>query len=228
MSKRLPLTRIALLNDAFEGATTRGAYEAAIKRPTGKAGLAIMSEFWRSTVYVSCWHANNSESEAMWRLYCGDHEGIALCTTYERLDASLPANTYIGKVTYVGSTSERGLDTNVVTSIMHKRLAFEHEREVRVVVWEARGFLQSQGVVVEPLVNAAELFGAQVSVINRPKHFPLAGEGEVTQCLGTGPTNRLIAYVRAPISGPALIGSPCVQSEPFGPAHECERPLSVR
>src|SRR5258708_7274968 len=72
----LLLTRADLLADPFEGTITALA----------ESGSERLSSDWafedqrtritmRNQVYVSCWHADNSESEAMWRLYCGPREG---------------------------------------------------------------------------------------------------------------------------------------------------------
>jgi hypothetical protein len=42
------------------------------------------------TSYVSCWHENEAESEALWRLYCPPPSaGIAIRTTFEALKISL-------------------------------------------------------------------------------------------------------------------------------------------
>lgn len=56
----------------------------------------------RKSTFVSCWHANTGESEALWRLYCpAGSTGIAVQTTAERLRrmAAHPVN--------VGATGSR-------------------------------------------------------------------------------------------------------------------------
>jgi hypothetical protein len=149
MSEKLLLTRVNLLKDEFEGSITRGVYDAwKAANPINAKQLAAFRPLLRGMVYVSCWHANNAESEAMWRLYCGDREGIALRTSYERLDRALPRDAFIGKVTYVDYAEGGGMvnDANSLTPLMHKRAAFEHEREIRVLVW-ARGQAIAAGAV---------------------------------------------------------------------------------
>lgn len=87
---------------------------------------------------------NDSESEAMWLLYCGSKEGVAIRTTYEKLRISLSdPEMYIGLITY----KDYGKDGYLLYQLdpewppehgdyypfMHKRKAFEHEHEVRVI-----------------------------------------------------------------------------------------------
>lgn len=92
---------------------------------------------------VSCWHANSSESEAMWKLYSDSGKGVAITSTIGSLASSLrcgPDNEsinkiFIGRVRYI-DYSDAGLTPKdcVVdghTSPLLKRLSFKHEEEVR-------------------------------------------------------------------------------------------------
>src|SRR4028118_1989759 len=53
--------------------------------------------------YVSCWHENDGESEALWRLYCGTTPGIAVQTSFGRLLYALrdEPDIAVGRVEYV-------------------------------------------------------------------------------------------------------------------------------
>lgn len=96
MSNQLKLTRVELLDDEFEGSVTRGDYEAWRVNPDNAKTMARMRAEMKKMAYVSSWHANNAESEAMWRLYCGPREGVALRTSYEKLDRSIHPHAFIG------------------------------------------------------------------------------------------------------------------------------------
>jgi hypothetical protein len=103
----------------------------------------------RHSAYLSCWR-QGCESEAMWRLYCGPHEGIAMVTTFDKLKASLtdPA-ARLGAVRYLDYSRDTLPSDNAYEPIMHKRIAFEHEQEVRVVLImppEAAGHLGPPGL----------------------------------------------------------------------------------
>ena len=75
----------------------------------------------RRFVLVNCWHENEHESDAMWKLYSGNGEGIAIKTDFHSLKMSLVGkdNVYIGRVSYVdyGSTFIQENDTLVVSQI---------------------------------------------------------------------------------------------------------------
>ena len=90
----------------------------------------------RRFVLVNCWHENEYESDAMWKLYSGHGEGVAIKTDFSSLKKSLVGedSVYIGRVDYVdyGSTFIRENDT--AAPFMHKRKSFEHEREVRAII----------------------------------------------------------------------------------------------
>lgn len=48
--------------------------------------------------YVNCWHMNQRESAAMWKLYARSGDAIAVQSTYSRLHASLPDKADIRQV----------------------------------------------------------------------------------------------------------------------------------
>jgi hypothetical protein len=153
LRRELHLRRVDLLPDKFEGThpkLTRGLVLAQLTSPAPQgAGLdretaerlipdfvGPDSKFMRSTAYASCWRLGNRESEAMWRLYCGTSEGVALVLPYSRLRASLDdPTTYLGIVTYVDFETEVFSLRNMFNLVMHKRREFEHEDEARLVSW---------------------------------------------------------------------------------------------
>jgi len=99
--------------------------------------MKFMREF-RQRLYVNCWHMNEHESLAMWKLYTSMNDSICVQSTYRRLWDCLPTKgIHVGTVTYIDYDLERFEDGNVFNPIMHKRKSFSHEREVRAVAWEA-------------------------------------------------------------------------------------------
>jgi hypothetical protein len=72
-------------------------------RPEFRATAAKFNRALRDVTYVSCWMLREDESDAMWKLYCGNHQGVAIRTTYEKLAAAAASqpSMYLGKVTYV-------------------------------------------------------------------------------------------------------------------------------
>jgi hypothetical protein len=87
----------------------------------------------RSSTYVSCW-SQGPESEAMWRLYCEGHEGVAMVTTLGKLRASLAdSEVLISPIRYIDYHRESLPGRDYIQQLVHKRIAFVHEREVRVL-----------------------------------------------------------------------------------------------
>ena len=85
---------------------------------------------------VNCWHQSEQESDAMWKLYSGDKEGIAIKTDFQSLKMSLVGKetVYIGKVKYVDYNTTFIPENDPLAPLMHKRKSFEHEREVRAII----------------------------------------------------------------------------------------------
>lgn len=162
--KALYLSRGDLLGDAFEGSVplryhrqflsvivremqaqeadsmpgrVRQEDTAAIERWVAEKFRAHRLAFLCSE-YFSCWR-QGCESEAMWRLYCGPHEGVAMVTTFGKLKDSLtdPA-ARLGAVRYVDYSRDTLPSYNWLEPITHKRIAFQHEQEVRVVRWRKK------------------------------------------------------------------------------------------
>ncbi|MEO5655336.1 MAG: hypothetical protein ABIR00_05060 [Nitrosospira sp.] len=91
-------------------------------------------ELDRKKTFVNCWHENNYESEAMWKLYSSAaHHAISVKTTYEHLYQALGRNPRIaiGRVQYVDLNSDF---VNVNDAFWRKQKSFEHEREVRAIL----------------------------------------------------------------------------------------------
>jgi len=115
-------------------------HEEAVKN-SNKTGT-LHKELKRSFT-VNCWHINQGESDAMWRLYLKSNEGVAIQSTVQRLHQSLDGfgeEIYITKVRYIDFDKDvwfhRELyprkSYNIFTPIVHKRMAFAHESELRV------------------------------------------------------------------------------------------------
>jgi hypothetical protein len=95
----------------------------------------------REITFVNSWYCSEYESAAMWSLYLKTREGIAIRSSYNRLMESLSGyedfNVHIGMVKYIDydrDSIESG-NRNVLAPLMHKRKSFEHEKELRAVIW---------------------------------------------------------------------------------------------
>src|SRR5262249_40165311 len=87
----------------------------------------------RQCTYVSCWHLSTVESAAMWKQYVAHGEGIAVCTTVNRLHDALKHSEKtinVQSVQYVENHTWE-LPASIYSHLLRKLTSFEHESEVR-------------------------------------------------------------------------------------------------
>lgn len=146
----LYFARADKMEDTFEAALPKKFLDSLRARrmksnPTGditKDKLFQLFEKKHKEFYLNCWYMNEHESAAMWKLYCGQGEGIAICTSLKRLKRALkkaPHEIHAGIVNYIDYDNDHfkseGGYSNTLSTIVHKRKSFEHEREMRLVIW---------------------------------------------------------------------------------------------
>lgn len=100
------------------------------------AGRVQVMEKWKKKIYVSCWHMNDAESEALWRIYGGQGFGVSVKTTYERLGSALGSTYRIvgGMVKYLDEATELVDERTSLDCCFWKRRSFAHEAEFRAVI----------------------------------------------------------------------------------------------
>jgi len=98
--------------------------------------MSKFTEFIRQWTFINCWHMNEHESAAMWKLYAYSNEAVAIQSTYQRLFDCLPPKTHVGVVKYIDYDNDWLPEGNSFYPFLHKRLSFEHEKEIRAVVQE--------------------------------------------------------------------------------------------
>ncbi|MEY0878468.1 DUF2971 domain-containing protein [Providencia manganoxydans] len=104
----------------------------------------------KDSVYGQCWSLHN-ETDAMWRIYSQNKDGIKISTTPRKLLTALEncvpvyssVMCFIGAVSYL--TYNDILDkfksihlmstdgAGIAESLLYKRLEFEHEKEIRLI-----------------------------------------------------------------------------------------------
>jgi hypothetical protein len=143
-----------LLGDPYEGHYTRALIDgeaehirAMLRNPAiaelpnaeaqVRAAFDAMREFpkrIRAEMFVSCWHMNEEESWAMWKLYTSHDESICVRSTYQTLAEALPDVCYLGQIKYIDYRHDFFDPGNLLNYIIHKRKSFEHEHEARAVI----------------------------------------------------------------------------------------------
>jgi hypothetical protein len=146
-SRHNKLSHPSIWDDPFENLTLNG---------QGRYPDGTIREFGlRENVYGQCW-TQEMRSDAMWRIYCptdkdGNICGVRIRTTPRRLANSLSRAvgknatecTFIGKVDYWSDHNLEAVARSlfatgvspvaVAKSLLIKRKAFTHEKEVRII-----------------------------------------------------------------------------------------------
>ena len=155
-TESLFFTRADKFDDPFEGfipSEIRVSYEKSARRVAPNENIVKLlikvNEDSRKYVMCNCWHRNQVESMAMWDKYHMRNSGIAIKTTMRDLKSSLldSKDIFIGKVDYFYDKNYDFEYKNRLASsgsllnqkwtyfpYFHKRRAFEHEREVRMII----------------------------------------------------------------------------------------------
>jgi hypothetical protein len=153
--------------------TVPGRQEPASEEDVEKEAQRLLREFSegaeldRKRLFVSCWHANAGESEALWRLYCSPPSpGVAIQTRADYLlDAIGDAPIELGKVLYVDfRTGFAGVHERIFT----KRKSLNHEAEVRLVL---RKWTKDPGLGVSVPADLGRLITAVVPSPFAPTWF---------------------------------------------------------
>lgn len=149
--RKLPLVRVDLLGDRFEGSIPRVQAEDWLVEALGHVRPLLLdpdarqrerhvdeaSQLRRSLIrftHASCWRAGRTESAAMWKAYCGSQEGAAVRTTFGHLKRAVADEwTMVAPIHYLDFETERLPSHNLAYPLLCKRIEFSHEHEVRVL-----------------------------------------------------------------------------------------------
>ena len=143
--KRLFFVRGDGFEDKFEGSFTHTIKEA-IKESYRVNKIDYQYEDFkkqlRQNVYINCWHKNNNDSIAMWRLYGGSNNSVAILSSVFRLANVLrdhpfdqKAEIKIDKVTYTNHWKDPRINFNPYSRVFfYKVRAYDYEKEIRAVL----------------------------------------------------------------------------------------------
>lgn len=140
-SQALFFCRADLLGDPFEGsisAVTPPAFP-----PNFTAGPLTVHQIDLRQIarmmYVNCWHGGEFESEAMWRLYAREWDGISIKTVFSRFRSALVGNESVlaSTIQYRDYRTDAIPFGNGLLPYLHKRISFQHEQEVRALILHA-------------------------------------------------------------------------------------------
>lgn len=139
-NEALWFARADLLGDPHEGATGEFNRSSWVEMYGEQMAAGLSNIDWnamRMMFHITCWHMNERESAAMWGLYQTEGRGIAIKSTVGRLKEAVRSSSddiYMAAVRYVDYATEFVPEGNLFYRVIHKRLSFEHENELRMIV----------------------------------------------------------------------------------------------
>jgi hypothetical protein len=143
LGRSLFFSSLSRFEDPFEGVPPRAVIEAMRQRRDGRLpedshrldAWKNMIQLCRATVFASCWHVGDEESEAMWKLYGRFEDGLAIVTTLGSIKRAFENEDVTGAlVDYSGREFEAGTtDENLLQWATTKRPSYKHENEFRLL-----------------------------------------------------------------------------------------------
>lgn len=139
--KSLRLARADTFEDPYEGLFNDPTIEAITHitphapRPLDDAqNFTRRVEEDRLSTYVNCWHWNDKESAAMWKLYSNNDYCIAIVSDLRTLLPLLPKHVAFTFVNYIDWDKECFIEPHMSQApYFHKRQEFAHANEVRII-----------------------------------------------------------------------------------------------
>lgn len=142
LSRSLHFARLDSVEDPFESVPPPTVLEAARRERDPNAEAARRLDTWkrmislcRTSLCASCWHVDDEESEAMWKLYGRFEDGL-IVTTLKSIKAAFGNHEVTGGlVDYSGREFEAGTtEESLLQWATIKRPSYRHENELRLLV----------------------------------------------------------------------------------------------
>lgn len=146
-NREINFSRADQFDDPFEGSILSESielYEEAKQNPKYESLINIYLKMMpnaKMATYISCWHINDFESAALWKLYTNYYDGIAIVTDFNKLSQLFKDYKYqdthqivYGQVHYRDFNEESFIDGNTASPFFFKRNSFLHENEFRALL----------------------------------------------------------------------------------------------
>ena len=144
-TRALFLSRADMFEDHYEGAFSEGSLRDH-ERDWGTAlpeNLVAMTRWLPYRSFVSCWHASDVESVALWKIYAGCEGALAIQSTVAALQAIFPElitpegdliiYQAVRRVQYIDYRTEHPYINDLMGPLCYKRRAFAYEQEIRII-----------------------------------------------------------------------------------------------
>ena len=168
-SKALYLRRADCFPDKFEGALTptiRQAIDTASKNNKLAESADVFYERCRKGTFVSCWTYGAKDNMALWQLFGGSSNSVAVCTTVGRLTRTClqwNESLHIAKVKYIDHFENPDMIIgSYMDPLQFKHVAFEFEREIRIMITRQENWKENPKDMHSQLVDLNNLITSVV------------------------------------------------------------------
>jgi hypothetical protein len=139
----LYFSRSDQLNDPYEGSLSMSSleiYKEQLKHYPPEVGDAFQNfrNLAKGWIFINCWHMNDIESTAMWKIYGESKGSIAIQSTKNKLLQFIPKNkkNSVGIVKYIDYQVDTIPEGSILKQFLYKRKNFEYEKELRALSFE--------------------------------------------------------------------------------------------
>ena len=150
-------------DDPFEGTFPKDEYNYLVKHQ-GEDVARNLFKITSKDTFINCWHLNDFENLAMWKLYSKNDKGIALQTDIQSFKDSFENSErpiFAGKVQYIDYEKDRfygrsGYDYksgNGFTAYIHKRIIYDYEKEYRAICTDPKEGINRKGIKIKVTLN---------------------------------------------------------------------------
>jgi hypothetical protein len=168
-TKKLFFSRFDKFEDEFEGSLPSNSALARLDQMEtvgiDKDSPLYTEDFWtlqgqefKKRFAACCWHMNNHESAAMWKVYLKSNEGVAIQSTYQKLYDCLNKSknsVYLSIVQYKDFETEIIDWGNRMVPFVHKRNSYSFEQELRAIIRSWDGYdLEGGGFKIDIDINS--------------------------------------------------------------------------
>ncbi len=147
------------IDDPFEGTFPKVEYNYMVKHQ-GKEIVRNLFDITSKDSFINCWHLNDYENIAMWKLYSINNKGIALQTDIQNFKDSFENSDrtiFAGKVQYIDYEKDyfygqSGYDykfANSFTAYIHKRIIYDYEKEYRAICTDPKDGKNKNGIKIK-------------------------------------------------------------------------------
>ena len=179
---RIYFVRADKFKDKYEGAIPKTCFESFVEQSSYRNDEkekqlvrdAYLKKFdeRKKKAAISCWHINEKESAPMWDMYTNAGQGIAICTSMDKLKSIPKPNEYElegFEVNYIDFDSEFKEEYfyNELLTFTTKRIEFKHEHEYRMLLFKVNN-------------NSAPFKGFKTDFMNSSKNHKIVEGGFVS------------------------------------------------